>query len=232
MGVSGNVKVEDTAWGNGIPGNPDTSIPWVKECVDKNINFNTLTISIEHEGYSGNAFTEDQYYASLWLHRYLITNYGIKVDRQYIVGHYQLDRINRASCPGPTFPWDRLMSDLADLKQSSGSGPVYSPPADSGGCTGNGGNGSGGSSNQWTEGVPDVVWQDSERKTVISNNSYVRTRPSVSAYDGTLLRTLARGAKISVIAYTDSGPSYLNSTRWYLIADTDGGGWIHAKMVA
>jgi N-acetylmuramoyl-L-alanine amidase len=107
------VKLSDTAWGNGILENPDLSLPWLAECVKKKINPNKRTISIEHEGDSFDKMPEAQYQASLALHRYLIATVGtIKADRQHIIGHYQITGRNRALCPGPGFPWERLMNDL------------------------------------------------------------------------------------------------------------------------
>jgi len=72
---------------------------------------NRYTIGIEHEGFDG-SLTEAQYQATLELHRLLIARHKIPVDRDHIIGHYQIDSINRESCPGPRFPWARLMNDL------------------------------------------------------------------------------------------------------------------------
>lgn len=106
------VKVEDSSWSNGPLGNPDMSIPWLAECVNKGINVNTRTVSIEHAGYTGNPLPEAQYQASLWLHRKLIADNGIQIDNQHIIGHYRIDKINRPNCPGSAFPWQRLFNDL------------------------------------------------------------------------------------------------------------------------
>lgn len=106
------VKVEDTAWTNGVLQSPDVSLPWLAECVVQDINPNRRTISIEHEGYTGQPFPEAQYQATLWLHRYLCKTYHIPPDRKHIIGHYQITAKDRANCPGATFPWQRLMSDL------------------------------------------------------------------------------------------------------------------------
>jgi N-acetyl-anhydromuramyl-L-alanine amidase AmpD len=78
----------------------------------KNINPNNYTIGIEHEGQTGDALTEAQYQATLWLHQQLISKYNIPVDGDHILGHYQIDGVNRKYCPGTGFPWGRLMTDL------------------------------------------------------------------------------------------------------------------------
>jgi N-acetylmuramoyl-L-alanine amidase len=107
------VAEENAAWANGIPEIPDRSIPWLDDCLNRDQNPNRLTISIEHEGNTGEPFTEEQYQATLWLHRYLLARHpGIKADRKHIIGHYQISLISRPNCPGSAFPWQRLMDDL------------------------------------------------------------------------------------------------------------------------
>ena len=99
------VKEEDTAWANGEVRLPDWPLY-------DNINPNLYTLSIEHES-KGEALTEAQYQATLWLHRQLIDRWQIPIDSDHIIGHYRIDSVNRANCPGPNFPWDRLFKDLS-----------------------------------------------------------------------------------------------------------------------
>lgn len=113
------VKIQDTAWTNGYlePG-LDLSCDWLVKCwangvKAKQINPNKMTISIEHEGFTGGVMPESQYQATLWLHKFLIAAAGIKVDRQHIVGHYQISPQSKPRCPGTGFPWSRLIMDLA-----------------------------------------------------------------------------------------------------------------------
>jgi N-acetyl-anhydromuramyl-L-alanine amidase AmpD len=211
------VKVEDTAWANGILQNPDTSIGWLADCVRNKANPNNFTVSIEHEGRSGVPFTEVQYKATLWLQTYLCRTYKIAADTQHIIGHYQITARDRANCPGSAFPWARLRSDLTN---------ALSTGTDTGT-----GSGSGNSGSRWTDGVPGVVLRDLGSGTVNSNNSYVRSRPSLSGQPNNLLRTLSRGTTLSFSGYTDAGSSFKGSTRWYLISDSQGGGWIHSVMI-
>lgn len=118
------VDIKNTAWANGIMEQPDASIPWLAECVSKKINPNKRTISIEHEGDSNDVMPEAQYQATLALHRFLIKTAGIKADRQHIVGHSQITGRQRANCPGPGFPWQWLMRDLAKVRGLSFQDPV------------------------------------------------------------------------------------------------------------
>jgi hypothetical protein len=98
--------------GNIIFEKPDKTVPWLKSAVDKRINPNYLTISIEHDGQTGQAFTDAEYQATLQLHRFLIQRYNIPPLRDHFVGHYQISSVNRAFCPGKAFQWDRLMNEL------------------------------------------------------------------------------------------------------------------------
>ena len=103
------VRDEDTAWANGGVNRPSWKLY-------DGSNPNRYTLSIEHEAMSGEALTEIQYQATLWLHRQLLQKHGIPADREHIIGHYQIDSVNRPNCPGPQFPWDRLMADLAGVQ--------------------------------------------------------------------------------------------------------------------
>jgi N-acetyl-anhydromuramyl-L-alanine amidase AmpD len=110
------VDTKNAAWGNGPMNSPDMSIPWIADCFKNNINPNLRTISIETKNDSSNsqALTEPQYQSLLWLSRKLLAeNPKIKADRNGMIGHFQLDKKNRARCPGPNFPMERLMKDLA-----------------------------------------------------------------------------------------------------------------------
>jgi len=97
------------AWHAGIVQNPSSRL--VLQDM-KGVNPNAFSIGVEHEGQSGDQFTEVQYQSTLWLHTQIIAKYGIIIDREHIIGHYQVDSVDRAYCPGSGFPWDRLMVDL------------------------------------------------------------------------------------------------------------------------
>ena len=105
-GIYQLVKDEDTAWHAGIVNRPNWSFY-------DGTNPNAYTLGIEHEALAGEALTEEQYQATIWLHRQLVSKWNIAVDRDHIIGHYRLDSVNRANDPGPAFPWDRLFNDLS-----------------------------------------------------------------------------------------------------------------------
>ena len=100
------VKDEDTAWHAGIINKPGWTLY-------DGSNPNYYSLGIEHEALAGESLTEPQYQATLELHRMLVEKHKIPVDRNHIIGHYYLDSVNRQNDPGPGFPWNRLLNDLA-----------------------------------------------------------------------------------------------------------------------
>ena len=98
---------EDAAWGNGQVRRPTWPL------LIEGVNPNLYTISIEHEGYTGEPWTEDMFQADLWLLRRIAQRWNIPFDRDHIIGHYRIDSVNRARCPGTGLPWDRLFAELA-----------------------------------------------------------------------------------------------------------------------
>ena len=101
------VGESNQSWCQGIINKPTAKIYF-----DNNSeNPNKYLIGIEHEGTDG-TLTDAQYKATLELHLYLIKKYSIIIDRDHILGHYQLDSVTRAYCPGINFPWIKLMQDI------------------------------------------------------------------------------------------------------------------------
>lgn len=85
---------------------------------DNGINPNLLTIAIEHVKPStdnSDQLTSAQKLASFTLIAHICQRHAIpmrKADaRGGITGHYAIDPVNRARCPGP-YPWDELFSFL------------------------------------------------------------------------------------------------------------------------
>ncbi len=102
------VNDADAAWHAGLLHSPTAAI--LQQYPQANPNW--YTIGIEHEGQPGDVFPDVQYEATLWLHQQIIVAYGVLIDRVHILGHCEFDSVNRPHCPGPTFPWDRLMAAL------------------------------------------------------------------------------------------------------------------------
>lgn len=100
------VSLDDVSWANGIVNRPNWNL------LQSGVNPNYTTITIEHEGDSGDVFTEAQYNSTLALHKWLIAELGIEVNTDTIIGHYRINSVDKANCPGTGFPWDRLFKDL------------------------------------------------------------------------------------------------------------------------
>lgn len=97
IGLSGEihqyVQEENQAWHAGkiVP-------PTSWKLLKPGVNPNAYTIGIEHEGQDLSKGSEAQLNASAGLIRVLATKYGIVLDRDHIVGHYQI-KSSKPNCP-------------------------------------------------------------------------------------------------------------------------------------
>lgn len=117
-----HVSEDDAAWANGI--NPakgadyyrsDLSVPWIADLYRMHVNANLVTISIEHEGLSGQELTTAQYQSSLALHADIFRRHNWPLEWGRIVAHAQVNRRDKPDCPGPAFPFARLYAELLPL---------------------------------------------------------------------------------------------------------------------
>lgn len=121
------VDITESAWINGTRLKKEDKGPgWYGDSLlkivrDRKTNANFYSVGIEHEGFykdEKGRLTEEQFKATVWLHKYIIEEikkiYGtdIMVDRDHIVGHYQIDPIRKPNCPGQNFQWDELLNNL------------------------------------------------------------------------------------------------------------------------
>lgn len=121
------VDIREAAWINGTRLKKEDSGPgWYGDAKlqlvrDRKTNANFYSVGIEHEGFYGQGrgkLTEAQFKATVWLHKYIIKEikkiYGTDmiIDRDHIVGHYQIDPIRKPNCPGEAFQWDELINKL------------------------------------------------------------------------------------------------------------------------
>lgn len=86
------VKEADTAWHAGRVKNPSFSL------YKEGVNPNAYTIGIEHEGKANTEWTPAMKQASAALIREICTRWGIPVDREHIIGHYQIFS-DKPNCP-------------------------------------------------------------------------------------------------------------------------------------
>lgn len=88
------VREEDTAWHAGRVDHPTAAI--VKERV--NVNPNSYSIGIEHEGEGTEDLTPEQRAASVWLIADICRRRSIPMDRRHIIGHHEIYSLK--TCPG------------------------------------------------------------------------------------------------------------------------------------
>lgn len=86
------VKEEDTAWHAGRVDAP------VWKLIRPNINPNLYTIGIEHEGRPNDVWTEAMKQASAILIREICQRWQIPIDRNHIVGHFEIFS-KKPNCP-------------------------------------------------------------------------------------------------------------------------------------
>lgn len=93
---------KDAPYANGNLAGPDAAVQaLVTQMHGTNPNY--WSLSIEHEGHSGEALTTAQLDASGHLAAWLCQHFGIPADENHLLGHYEFDSVTRAGCPG----WDR-----------------------------------------------------------------------------------------------------------------------------
>lgn len=100
------VEENEAAWGNG-----DVKQPSWPLLVD-GVNPNLYTVSIEHEGHTGEPWTEAMLAADVWLISGICQRWGIVPGPDTIIGHYRINGLDKTRCPGTGLPWDRLFGEL------------------------------------------------------------------------------------------------------------------------
>ncbi len=99
------VKEEDTAWHAGRVDNPSWSL------IKPNVNPNLYTIGIEHEGNSSDQWPDAMKRASASLIREICDRWQIPIDRNHIIGHYQIFS-KKPNCPAVD---KRIIDELVAL---------------------------------------------------------------------------------------------------------------------
>lgn len=114
------VAIEDNAWANGAPYyiiDKSTS----KIVKNRQSNPNWYSISKEHEGVykdTKGKLTDAQLYSSMMVDAYIIDyvkdTWGtdILLNRDYILGHCEINPIEKPNCPGKLFPYDKIIERL------------------------------------------------------------------------------------------------------------------------
>jgi len=112
----------DSPWANGILNHQDAAVATLHS-EEGGANPNLWTISIEHEGQSGDALEGAQLAASAQLTAWLCDHFAIPANRAHILGHYEFDDITRPNCPGWSIAtWELYMTTVSDT--------ILPPPTD------------------------------------------------------------------------------------------------------
>lgn len=119
------VDLKNTGWANGTATNASDKRYYGKSTLksvrDRKTNANYYTVSIETEGFSTTtkgALTDIQKIAIIELIKHIrleikkIYGIDIPIDRQHIVGHYEITPITKPNCPGKLFPFDEIITQL------------------------------------------------------------------------------------------------------------------------
>lgn len=103
-----HLSFADGGYHAGIQSPPKPRPSW-KLWKGSSVNVNNYTIGIEHEGFSGEPFPDVQLRASAKLCRWILLHLGQPADRDHVIGHFEVDSVDRPNDPGPTFPWAKYM---------------------------------------------------------------------------------------------------------------------------
>lgn len=104
------VQEENTAWHAGRVSNPTWSL------IKNGINANLYTIGIEHEGKSDDVWTDDMKKSSASLIREVCKKWNIPVDREHVIGHYQIFS-DKPNCPATN---KSIINELVTLARGGG----------------------------------------------------------------------------------------------------------------
>jgi N-acetylmuramoyl-L-alanine amidase len=118
---------QNAAWANGII-EPGATAPIL--LANNWQNPNLYTLSIEHEGQSGDAMTAAQFTASTNLAAYLFSTFmpTIPIDRAHVLRHGEISPVTRAGCPG--YLESGMVGYTATVKTLVSAAYVVIPPVD------------------------------------------------------------------------------------------------------
>ena len=113
------VSIDDTAYGVGMrfkdgnwynPRGKLAKPTWPG--LQPPLNPNLYTISVEHEGQPEDQWTPQMYDANNRLLQWIAKQCSLSyVPRQTLIGHFEIDPVDRPNCPGPNVHWDQIAAD-------------------------------------------------------------------------------------------------------------------------
>ena len=136
--VTQMVELDRAAWTQGDIKKP--SLPYAKQHPE--LNPNLYCVSIECEGFwkdTKGKLTDKALESAVELTKHIVAEvkriYGVEIpiDREHIIGHYQINSVTRSHCPGELFPFDELIAGARGeqpLADKPAGKPVEHPQAD------------------------------------------------------------------------------------------------------
>ncbi|MBI5301654.1 MAG: N-acetylmuramoyl-L-alanine amidase [Chloroflexi bacterium] len=128
IGVDGTleqyVSVNDTAYANGLSwvnnqwqnARGKVVQPTWQDIIAKT-NPNLYTVSIEHEGQSDDEWTDAMYDANNRLLLWLAEQFDLAyVPHRTLIGHYEIDPVDKAKCPGPHVEYARMSAEVTAIQ--------------------------------------------------------------------------------------------------------------------
>lgn len=115
------VPLTEAAWTQGAVKSPTHPLVATR----KGVNPNLYCISIECEGFwkdTKGKLTDKALDSAAELTKHIVAEvkriYGVEIpiDREHIIGHYQINSVTRPHCPGELFQFDELISRANDKK--------------------------------------------------------------------------------------------------------------------
>ncbi|WP_339060108.1 N-acetylmuramoyl-L-alanine amidase [Tepidibacillus marianensis] len=129
------VQLTDSSWCNGTSTDPSSKVYYGKSSLaavrERKTNANYYTVTIEHEGIwakTKGKLTDAQLAATIeliaWIRSEVKRIYGVEIplDREHIVGHYQINPVTKPNCPGALFQFDTIIETLKGETSTGSSG--------------------------------------------------------------------------------------------------------------
>lgn len=128
------VSLDDSSWTNGLrivdgkwftPADPPRPENPTWPDIISGVNPNWYTISIEHEGDYHEQWTPEMYASNTRLLRWIASSLGLAqesgapfqyVPHRTLIGHWAIDPVDRANCPGPNVDYERMAADANGVR--------------------------------------------------------------------------------------------------------------------
>jgi N-acetyl-anhydromuramyl-L-alanine amidase AmpD len=89
-----------------------------KFCAGDSTDSSLCSTAVTAEGGQWQGYTPEQISALVNLVSNIAARYNIPLDREHIIGHYQIT--TKKTDPGPAFPWNEFMKQLKEKQGISG----------------------------------------------------------------------------------------------------------------